>query len=478
MIARLLGRRIVLPLVALAVLGVPALASAGATIVIQNVNAAGVGFNDPTPAVPVGGNPGLTLGDQRLNAFAYAASLWGARVNSAVPIVIRAQFTALACTATAAVLGSAGAITVHANFTGAPSTGTWYPQALANSLFGADLSAANADIAANFNVNLGNPGCLTGTGWYLGLDTNHGTQLDLVTVLVHEFGHGLGFQTFTSGSSGNFLAGLPSVWDHYLYDNTQTKDWTQMTPAQRVASAINFRRLAWNGPEVTALAPLVLSPGMPLLTATAPGILADDYSIGTASFGPALASPGVSGEVMPVVTQSAAGPGCDAFNAANAAAVSGKIALIDRGVCGFAVKTKNAQNAGAIGVIIVNNVAGSPPGLGGADPTITIRTVSISQADGQKFKDFLRFRSRTHSGLFVTFGLDMTVFAGADRSGRVLLYTPNPLVGGSSVSHYDTIAFPNLLMEPNINGDLTHSVEPPFDLTLPLLKDIGWSVTY
>jgi hypothetical protein len=48
----------------------------GATIVIVNGNAAGVGFNDPTPVAPVGGNPGTTLGQQRLNAFEYAASLW------------------------------------------------------------------------------------------------------------------------------------------------------------------------------------------------------------------------------------------------------------------------------------------------------------------------------------------------------------------------------------------------------------------
>jgi hypothetical protein len=35
-------------------------------------------------------------------------------------------------------------------------------------------------------------------------------------------------------------------------------------------------------------------------------------------------------------------------------------------------------------------------------------------------------------------------------------------------------ASPNLLMEPSINSDLTLSVSPPQDLTLPLLKDIGW----
>jgi hypothetical protein len=47
-------------------------------------------------------------------------------------------------------------------------------------------------------------------------------------------------------------------------------------------------------------------------------------------------------------------------------------------------------------------------------------------------------------------------------------------VSGSSVSHWDVSASPNLLMEPNINDDLTLSVVPPLDLTLTLLKDLGW----
>ena len=485
MTARHLGR-LALPLfLAFAVVGVPAFASPppGAVIVIINNNAAGVGFNDPTPAAPVGGNPGTTLGDQRLNAFQYAASIWAARLNSGVTIEIRAQFIALTCTATGAVLGSAGATTVHANFTGAPIPATWYSQALANSLFGSDLSPTNPDINANFNVNLGTTGCLEASGWYLGFDNNHGILIDLPAVLLHEFGHGLGFQTFTSGTTGNYLGtspnAFPSVWDHLLYDNTQALDWTQMTAAQRVTSAINFRKLVWIGPEVTFNAPVVLGLGMPLLVASAPASLAGDYNVGTAAFGPPLGSPGVTGEVMPVLTQiPGSAPGCEAFNTVNAAAVNGKIALIDRGVCGFAVKVKNAQNAGARGVVIANNVAGSPPGLGGADPTITIPTVSISQADAQKFKDFLIFRSRTRSGLFVRLGVDAAVRTGADRLGRLLMYTPNPFQSGSSVSHYDTIALPNLLMEPNINGDLTHYVGPPWDLTLPLLKDIGWSVIY
>ena len=42
------------------------------------------------------------------------------------------------------------------------------------------------------------------------------------------------------------------------------------------------------------------------------------------------------------------------------------------------------------------------------------------------------------------------------------------------MSHWDTSATRNLLMEPFINGDLNHQVKAPSDLTLQLLIDIGW----
>ena len=50
----------------------------------------------------------------------------------------------------------------------------------------------------------------------------------------------------------------------------------------------------------------------------------------------------------------------------------------------------------------------------------------------------------------------------------------NPVQPGSSISHYEAIAFPNQLMEPSINADLTSSVTPPEDLTTSLFTDIGW----
>jgi hypothetical protein len=50
------------------------------------------------------------------------------------------------------------------------------------------------------------------------------------------------------------------------------------------------------------------------------------------------------------------------------------------------------------------------------------------------------------------------------------MYTPNPVEPGSSVSHWNTLATPNLLMEPAINSDLPHGV----DVTLEQFIDIGW----
>jgi len=462
-------------------------ASAALTIVINNINAPGVGFNDPTPAAPVGGNTGTTLGAQRLIAFTYAANIWGANLTSSVTVVINAQFTALACTATSAVLGSAGATTVHANFTGAPRTGTWYSQALANKLFGSDLSTAQGDINANFNVNLGNPGCLTGQFWYYGLDSNEPAGLiDFVAVLQHEMAHGLGFQTFTSGTTGNFFGTppnqFPAMWDHFLFSTAANSTWASATAAQRAASAISQTGLVWSGANVTNAAPQVLRPGLPgaLITGPAAGPLANTtMQIGEASFGPILNPTGVTGEVMPVVSNTTAagltGPGCGPLTAADTAAVKGRMALINRGVCGFAVKVKNAQDAGAIGVLIADNVAGSPPpGLGGTDPAITIPSGRITLADANALRTRLATRSRTASGVFARLGTFGSQLSGANSIGQVMMFAPNPFQSGSSVSHYDTTATPNLLMEPSINGNLTQAVDAPLDLTLPLFKDIGW----
>jgi len=438
-------------------------ARAAATVVIQNNDSPGVGFNDATPVSPIGGNGGTTLGQQRLNAFQFAANIWGATVTSTTTITIRARWTALSCTANTAVLASAGTTTIHRNFPNAPFAETWYGAALTNAIAGSDRNGATAEIDATVNINIGSASCFSGSAWYLGFDNNHGNGTDLISVLLHEFGHGLGFQSFTDVTTGALDTGFPSVYDRFLRDNTTGKLWTNMTDAERAASAINDGNLVWTGPQVTAAVPTVLQ-GEPTLKINSPAIIARNYNIGTAEFGPPVSFPGVTA----VLVRPSVIDGCSAMTG-----LSGQIAFIDRGNCLFTDKVKNAQNAGASAVVIGNVSTSSDPtvapGMAGSDPTITIPSVSLNLSDATAI--IAQLGGPINASVFQ----DPNVRAGADSSNRAKLYAPPQPDEGSSVSHFDTSMFPNQLMEPNNNGDLTHSVNVPGDLTFSLLRDIGWN---
>ncbi|MBE7174644.1 MAG: M36 family metallopeptidase, partial [Williamsia sp.] len=74
----------------------------------------------------------------------------------------------------------------------------------------------------------------------------------------------------------------------------------------------------------------------------------------------------------------------------NAAALKGKIAYIDRGDCAFTDKIMKAQTAGAVGVILGDNViADAPIAMGGTNNKITIPAVSIRKIDADSLKSFL-----------------------------------------------------------------------------------------
>ena len=449
---------------------------AAATIIVVNNDGPGEGFNDPTPAAPVGGNTGTTRGAQRLIAFQHAADLWGATLDSPVTIIVRAAFDALA----AGVLGSAGPTVVFTDFPGlgfgfypgAEFPLTWYASALADKRAGVDLAPLLGvppdfpDISARFSSN---------ANFYLGLDNNHGTQNDLVTVVLHELGHGLNFLTLVDPTTGQNFLGQTDIFARHLVDTSSGLHWNEMTDAERLASSTHFAHLVWDGANVTADLPSVLVLGSPEVEVVSPPAIAGQYQFGNASFGLRIGQPNVTGAIVAAVDAAdAAGPsttdGCSPFT--NAAAVAGQIALVERGTCGFAMKARNATSAGATAVIIYNNAANvnaAPPGMGDDGINglfVTIPAVSLTRADG------LAILAQTM--VSVSIGIDPTVRAGADARGRARLYAPFPLAPGSSVSHYDTVAFKNLLMEPVINPDLTHKVEAPDDLTLELFRDVGW----
>ena len=473
-------------------------AAQAATIVITSRDAAGVGFNDTTPVAPVGGNPGTTLGEQRFNVYRRGADIWEQALQSNVTINVSAGWEALSCTANSATLGSAGAWNIWHSFAGGVP-GTWYPQALAHKLAGIDLTDGtpvtgtnydNADIKTQFNVNLGKTGCLTGTTFYLGYTGFNGTGVNFLTTLLHKLGHGLGFSVLSvSTATGNRInaegtaftpTGLPSIWEGFMYDNTVGKSWLTMTSAERKASAINPLKLVWTGNNAVVGAAATLR-GTPVVRVTSPVPGATGaYDYGAALFGPAITVPSALGKLA-APADSGIFEGCTAgaFTQAVINKIAGKVAIIDRGSCTFVVKVKLAQVAGASAVLIADNVAAAISGLGGADPSINIPSARISQASGVTLKAAVvaapKYGSRSTAGaVTASWGADNSRIAGADSIGRPLLYTPNPLQPGSSVSHWDVTATPNLLMEPAISSDLTTTLVPPKDLTVPLLKDLGW----
>lgn len=436
------------------------------------------GFGDPSPADPAstaGGNPGLTIGEQRLEAYKEAARIWNSELGVDQQVVVQAIFVGLACDANSGVLGAAGTLTVFRDFGGDIFPSTWYSAALANEISGFDLGGTepdpgfqappfNDEIFSLFNSDLGKPDCLENSGWYYGFDGNNpaGT-IDFLAVLVHELGHGLGFQNFANDFTGENFLGFPDQWSRFQYDNLIGRSWGQMVDAERGFSTTNGPNLLWSGPNVFAEAPNVLGPAQVIrVNAPAPA----ELPFGTANFGPPVPAGGLTGDV--VLVDDGTGPASDGCEAI-ANDVSGKIALIDRGGCTFVAKALNAQDAGATGVIIANNQPGnSPIGLGGSSDDVTILTVSVTQAGGQLLRA---------AGTNVTIGVDASdgTLAGADANGLVKLYAPFPVQPGSSVAHFDVSAFPNLLMEPFISGDLNPS-DPTIgtDLTDELLNDIGW----
>jgi MYXO-CTERM domain-containing protein len=469
-----------------------AVAHGKATVVIVNADPPDAGFNDPTPVAPVGGNCGTTLGAQRLVVFEKAAEIWGNRLESAAPITILSNFQPLTCNSSGATLGSAGATNVFASddptlppgVPGSifPKPHTWYVSALSAAFAGRALVSgsgtdpANFDIQAHFNSTLDDPRATNchGFQWYYGLDNNHGGRIDLLTVVLHEFGHGLGFISYTDPTTGAFMSNEPDIWASFLYDEGSGKHWLELTDTTRAASAISAG-LAWDGPTVTQAVPdtLAFPPVVRVTSAPNTPSAVKDYDFAAASFGAGIPdAPGIAGALAVGST----GWGCSSLGRLDP--LDGRIAILNRGGppdagCTFVEKARNAQDAGAVALLIANNIAGAPstPGTPPGDDArdVVIPVVMISQADGTSLESAVA--AGPVQGLLTRDPSQGR--SGADSSDRALMYAPTTFQAGSTVSHWDVSAFPNLLMEPVINGDLTHTL----DLTPKLLHDIGWTIS-
>jgi uncharacterized repeat protein (TIGR01451 family) len=447
-------------------------ASASATaadLEIQNTKAAG--FADTTPAPPLGLNPGTTRGDQSLIVFQTAAAMWGATVRSTVPILINSEFVSatadmeFVCSPDGTVLAftqPAGYFT-SPNF---PNPRAGYNIPLANALSGTESTNPTSEqFAVNINGDLGTPLCSFPASWYFGLDTQIPDDgISLLTTLLHEFGHGLGFSSLVNPATGQ--GGNPlSIFDWHIWDVIKNISWVSLNAAERQQLVVAPNSLAFQGPAVQADIPVFLAAPPTLLT-----------TFNTVSTPLNFAQGEFSGPLQGTGQLVTADPldGCADFS--NASDVQGKFALIQRSIpdagtsCAFLAKTERAVDAGAIGVIIFDSLNEGLLEMAGT-PAVNIPAAFISQADGTTLLGELD--AGPARPVSVAFGVG-TQISNTDATGtRVLLYTPTDLSPGSSLIHWNNSSYPHTLMLEFANQA---DIRLNMDFTPDVMSDLGWSV--
>ncbi|HEY2029080.1 MAG TPA: PA domain-containing protein [Myxococcales bacterium] len=433
---------------------------------ISNQNAANQGFNDTTAATPVGLNFGTTKGAQAVIDFQYAAAVWGAVLKSPVPIVIDAAFVTAAqdsnmtCNATTGLLG----YTHPNNFvTGAelPNHTAGYVAALANALLGRETTPGQAHIFTRFNAGIGGATCLAGTGWYYGLDGVAAPgQASLLTTLLHEFAHGLGFTSFVNPTTGD-NSNAPAIFDFHVFDETRQSNWAGYTAAQRKPLLTAGNELSFDGASVAAEAATYLS-NQPVLDFAGGGAAPSEAQYLPGQFSGPVPDAGASQSIVPAAPLDACSDLTSTFN--------GSLALIERGTCNFYDKAQRAQAAGASGVVVFDNDAGSLITMASVDGGVPldVPAVFITNNDGNAVLQRLDGGTVT-----ATFGASSHLSNTDPAQTRVLLYTPPVASSGSTLSHWNAGSFPRtLLMEPFIGA----STRLDLDLTPNSFADMGWPV--
>jgi hypothetical protein len=115
-------------------------------------------------------------------AFDAAANIWGTTLHSMVPIKVHACWTDL----DSGILGGSATDSYIQNFPSAPVSDIWYSVSLANALSGSDQNGGDPEMHHVYNKNF---------DWYYGTDGNTpANQYDFLTTVLHEMGHGLGFE--------------------------------------------------------------------------------------------------------------------------------------------------------------------------------------------------------------------------------------------------------------------------------------------
>jgi len=435
----------------------PGSARAAATFELVVLDQPGVGFLDETPATPVGGNTGTTVGEQRTQAFQYALDVWGAALDSPVPIIVEASFAPLECSATSAVLGQAGPGGFEFYVPGQDPL-VLFPEALADRLVGYDLAPGVPDIQSEFNGALGD--CFPGMDWYYGIDAQaFDDKADLVMTVLHEIGHGLGFLSTADNTTGAFLSdGSPDPFSKLLVDTASGQAWDLLTDAERLESMSAIRGLVWGGQFGNAAAATWLTPGAPHIRTT-PAITGLNDALIDANFGRKLVEGAITGLAVPPDPAD----GCSYITG-----VSGNIVLLPYAACHPLNQLAYAEEAGAIAGIIVANES-PPPALDQSPEDLAIVSTNLPTV-GMAPEDAALLAA--NPSVTVELYAEPTQPTGVDDEGRVYIYASEPITS-SSASHIDPVVRPDAVLEPSQTAQVHHDIT----LERAMLRDMGWATT-
>lgn len=196
----------------------------------------------------------VNIPDRAKAAIEAGVKAWEGSFESKIPINVSAYWDR---TAPYGVLGTARPGRYFNNFEGAPDRDLWYASALANALAGRDLDPRNPEVIIRISAF---------PFWYLGTDGKPGqSQFDLVSVVLHEIGHGLGFLSNADFISYNSFGTMtqPTPFDAYaeLPDGKRLMDLP--SPSLELGTAITSR-LFWSGARAIAanrnVKPLLYTP--------------------------------------------------------------------------------------------------------------------------------------------------------------------------------------------------------------------------
>lgn len=200
--------------------------------------------------------------------------------------------------------------------------------------------------------------------------------------------HDLWYQYGFDEESGNFQVnnygngGLENDWVRAeALDGGGTSNANFATPED--GEAPRMQMYIWTNDPLPTSNP-------PKLIVTGPVGVAGQYDMAVAAFGADLPIDPIVSEVILVTdTTGTTSDACEPI--VNSAEIAGKIALIDRGNCEFGSKVLNAENNGAVAVIICNNVVGESFAMGpGADGgSVTIPSIMITLQDCNTLKTAL-----------------------------------------------------------------------------------------